>query len=226
MTKAKAWMPIYIGDYLGDTQRLTTEQHGAYLLLIFDYWRSGPPPDDDEVLQQITLLDRPRWKKHRPVIARFFEIENGLWVHKRIERERVNALDNQDRRSAKAQAAARARWHTPSNADGMPDAMLGASPPPSPSPSNDKPLEKSVSRASKLPADFEPLLTEHANELWHQLDDPMRELAKFKDHHTAKGSTYKDWQAAFRTWLSNAIDYQRRNTNGRDRSGWSRALGR
>lgn len=59
-------MPLYVGDYLGDTQRLTTEQHGAYLLLILDYWRNGPAPDDDLVLQQITKLNKAGWKKTPP----------------------------------------------------------------------------------------------------------------------------------------------------------------
>ena len=35
------------------------------------------------------------------------------------------------------------------------------------------------------------------------------ELDAFKDHHTANGSTFKDWQAAFRTWMRNAVKYRR-----------------
>lgn len=89
MTNAPLWMPLYVDEYAGATQRLTCEQHGAYLQLIMDYWRNGPPPDDDEVLMQIVKLDRARWRKHRPVLTKLFQIENGDWNHKRIDAELV-----------------------------------------------------------------------------------------------------------------------------------------
>lgn len=108
--EASTWMPFYIGDYLGDTQRLTTEQHGAYLLLILDYWRNGPAPDDDVVLQQITKLDKSGWKKCRPSLARLFQIVDGEWRHKRIEHELDRARANTDRRSSKAKEGADAKW--------------------------------------------------------------------------------------------------------------------
>lgn len=89
--KADAWMPLYVADYRKDTARLTTEQHGAYLLLIMDYWVGGPLPDDDVALAQITRLEGRQWKRHRPALERFFQIANGQWAHKRVEEEREKA---------------------------------------------------------------------------------------------------------------------------------------
>lgn len=85
--KTDTWMPLFIGDYLRDTTRLSTEQHGAYLLLIMDYWANGPLPDDDAALAQVTRLQTAAWKKHRPAIARLFKIADGEWRHKRIDEE-------------------------------------------------------------------------------------------------------------------------------------------
>lgn len=87
MSKPDTWMPLYIGDYLQDTTRLSTEQHGAYLLLIMDYWTNGPLPDDDTSLAQVTRLQPAIWKKHRPALSRLFHIADGEWHHKRINEE-------------------------------------------------------------------------------------------------------------------------------------------
>ena len=138
--KADVWMPLYIGDYLAATQRLTTEQHGAYLLLLIDYWRNGPPPFDDAVLAQITHLKLSAWRKMKPVIIGFFKLDDGKLIHSRVEAERGKAIFHQARRSQKAKAAADARWakdgDASGNAQAMPQAMLGACPPPSPSLTN------------------------------------------------------------------------------------------
>ena len=66
------WMPVYIGDYLADTMHLSTEQHGAYLLLLFHLWRRDALPDDDKELAKISGLSRQSWNKVRPVLAAFF----------------------------------------------------------------------------------------------------------------------------------------------------------
>ena len=82
-------MPVFIGDYLADTMHLTTEQHGAYLLLLFHLWRRGSPRDDDAVLAKISGLGDHAWKLHRPVLAEFFRIHDGLWQHGRVEKEKA-----------------------------------------------------------------------------------------------------------------------------------------
>lgn len=86
------WMPLYVADYLRKTTRLTTEQHGAYMLLIMDYWVNGAPPDDDTALAQIVRLPLNTWRKHRAVILAFFSVKDGKWTHDRIEDERMKAF--------------------------------------------------------------------------------------------------------------------------------------
>jgi len=68
----RPWMPLYVGDYLGDTGHLTTAQHGAYLLLMMHYWRKGELPDDDRQLSKITKLPLRTWGEYRPVLQDFF----------------------------------------------------------------------------------------------------------------------------------------------------------
>lgn len=71
-----------------------------------------------------------------------------------------------------------------------------------------KPNAPAKKRATALPDDFTPTDNNRqvAADMGVSLPD---ELAKFKDHHTAKGSTYKDWNAALNTWLRNARDFKR-----------------
>ncbi len=80
----RPWMPLYVGDYLGDTGHLTTRQHGAYLLLMMHYWRKGGLPDDDSQLAKITKLPLEVWTEDRGIIQSFFY--DG-WRHKRIDAE-------------------------------------------------------------------------------------------------------------------------------------------
>lgn len=94
----RPWMPLYVGDYLGDTGHLTTAQHGAYFLLMMHYWRKGELPDDDRQLSKITKLPFKTWCDYRPVLQNFF---HGGWRHKRIDIE----LEKMTRVSAKRAVA-------------------------------------------------------------------------------------------------------------------------
>ena len=108
--KVDIWMPLYVRDYLGATSRLTTEQHGAYMLLIMDYWLNGPPPDDDAVLASIARLSLEHWSKHRASIERLFTVHGGEWRHRRIDREIELARDRKKQAVERGKRGARARW--------------------------------------------------------------------------------------------------------------------
>lgn len=96
----RPWMPLYVGDYLGDTGHLTTAQHGAYLLLMMHYWRKGELPDDNRQLAKITKLPLKTWCRHRPVLQEFF---HSGWRHKRIDAELTRMLRVSEKRATAGQ---------------------------------------------------------------------------------------------------------------------------
>ena len=71
-------------------------------------------------------------------------------------------------------------------------------------------IKKTKAQSCVLPDDFTPDETGLALAATKgvNVDD---ELAAFTDHHSANGSTFIDWQAAFRTWTRNAAKFARRD---------------
>jgi uncharacterized protein YdaU (DUF1376 family) len=96
----RPWMPLYVGDYLGDTGHLTTTQHGAYLLLMMHYWRKGELPDDDRQLSKIAKLPLKTWCDYRATLQDFFY--EG-WKHKRIEAELAKMMRVSEKRAIAGQ---------------------------------------------------------------------------------------------------------------------------
>lgn len=75
MSKAPA-MPMYWDAYLADTTHLTTEEHGAYMLLLAAMWRrNGSVPDDDKDNARILGLTPAKWRKTK---ARFAATISGF----------------------------------------------------------------------------------------------------------------------------------------------------
>ena len=69
-------MPMYWDAYLADTTHLTTEEHGAYMLLLAAMWRrNGSVPDDDKDNARILGLTPAKWRK---IKARFAETISGF----------------------------------------------------------------------------------------------------------------------------------------------------
>jgi uncharacterized phage protein (TIGR02220 family) len=101
------YMQFYIADYMADTQGLTTIEHGAYLLLIMNYYQTGKSlVDNDQVLARFCRTSVQKWLRLKPMLKNFFSIEGGKWYHKRIE-EDFNRIAE---KSLKSRDAALSRW--------------------------------------------------------------------------------------------------------------------
>ena len=77
---ALPYIQLYVADYLADTAHLTTLQHGAYLLLIMNYWQRGKPlKNDDARLAHVARMSAEEWALHKSVLAEFFDVSDYEW---------------------------------------------------------------------------------------------------------------------------------------------------
>lgn len=93
-----------------------------------------------------------------------------------------------------------------------PSVYLPPTPAPAPAPYTNTPLgpaDKSTGKSKRqLPDDWKPN-DQHLDFAAEKHLDIEAEAEQFTDHHRAKGSVMKDWDAAFRTWMRNAVKWRK-----------------
>ena len=98
------YMQLYVSDYLADTAHLNATQHGAYMLLLMNYWQRGKPLDNsNDRLAFVARLTAEEWQENKEVLSEFFQIDGETWLHTRIEID----LEKVREKSAKASFAGR-----------------------------------------------------------------------------------------------------------------------
>ena len=114
-------IPLFPDAYHRDTTHLSTEEHGAYLLLLMAAWGSDDCslPHDERRLAALAKLPVARWRKIASTVLEFWTIERGRITQKRLSHEwrYVNA------RRGKRKEAADARWACKRNANAYPNGM-------------------------------------------------------------------------------------------------------
>ena len=166
----RPWMPLYVGDYLGDTGHLTTAQHGAYLLLMMHYWRKGELPDCDRQLSKITKLPLKTWCDYRPVLQDFF---HAGWRHKRIDAELERMMRVSEKRAIAGQkgglgsALSRMKLENASLGRSLPRAIA----PP-------MPTEASAGADHSHPHSYQNLSFEPSGDVGHARSDTARPLPR------------------------------------------------
>lgn len=77
----------YPGDYGKDTGDLTLVEHGAYQVLLNDYYSTERPIPDDRKFRVAGAHTKKEKDAVETVLRRYFELENGSWVHRRVAKE-------------------------------------------------------------------------------------------------------------------------------------------
>lgn len=149
-------IPIWTDSYLADTRHLSTEQHGAYMLLLMEAWRrpACSLPDDDSILARLSGLG-DRWPENRETVMAFWDRDGRRkeWTQKRLLKERDYVASK--RRSQRDNAAR--RWNKSKKGDatampkGMPNRCQNDAPTPTPTPTNIDMSETGVSNGSQAP---------------------------------------------------------------------------
>ena len=208
--KSANWMAFYVGDYAKNTLKLTTRQHGAYLLLILACWQEGGSVDgDDDTLASITKLSMPDWLHDRPKLASYFEVTPEKWTHRRVLEELADAERVRRERSVAGQRGAARRWegHAGPKAEALADGSQNDAPSPSPSQSQ-SPSPSHEARATParlIPEDWQPAepdlvaLRQERPDVVGEVYE--RRLRDFRDWCRAKAVTSHDIASTWRSFM-------------------------
>ena len=121
----RPFMQLYVSDYIGDTLHLSTEQHGAYLLILMAMWNAdGKLPDDDTKLARISRLSVKKWRGIKDDIEALFRVDDGVWTNGRLTKELQKSKSKSESRAsagAKGGAAKALKNNKPcvANANGL-----------------------------------------------------------------------------------------------------------
>jgi hypothetical protein len=84
---------------------------------------------------------------------------------------------------------------------------------------NPKQQKRRATQATRVSSAPEIFPITEAMRAWAQEHVPgvnvERETTQFLDHHRAKGNVFKDWRAAWRTWMRNASRFQEQRATSR-----------
>jgi len=103
------FLSIEVRAYLSDTMHLSSQEHGAYLLLLMAAWLRADCrlPDDDVFLARTARMTTRAWKPIRSTVMAFWTLDDeGYWLQKRLREERTRISDTSKQRKG----AANTRW--------------------------------------------------------------------------------------------------------------------
>lgn len=217
------FLPLYVGDMMGDTTILSPAEMGAYCRLLFTLWKADckPLPKDPVKLARIAGVQRG-WKAIWEGIERYFQVdERGVWNRKLEKTWRFSTRSSllQRRLGRQGGLAKALKYNKPegsqaSAAVGSP-ALATQNPEELPNgnsigPVNDKKTEPKKTRKKRsktMPEDWAPDLVK-ARALMEELELNRQEMnycyQRMKDHAQQTDRKLVNWDAGFANWVRKA----------------------
>ena len=227
---APPFMQLYVADYLGDTRHLTTEQHGAYLLLLMSMWRAGGElVNDPAKLARMTGCTASRWAKISGDVLAFFTDDGAVLTHGRVTAELEKAFQKRDQRTISGSLGGKAKALKNNKVNvAKATVLLKHSSEPEPETEEEPITSNEVippltdkAKGSRLPENWFPRPAIVGDDVLLPPDQWSAELDKFRDYWRAvpgaKGRKL-DWDATWRNWLRRASEnlLTRKAPNGPD----------
>jgi len=213
MARPDSWMPFYISDWMVKTGDLTAEARGAYVELIFAYWRTGRPlPDNDEKLQRLSRCTDKEWQRCRAEVMAFFNLGAGGWQHNRIDEELAKANAKYDAKVKAGQKGSHKRWqkHITAIAEPLAEALATPLTNGCTTHNSHTPYGVTVSkdtvrktRRTRLANDWKPSEADHAVAIGEGLspDEIAADLAEWREYWTGpepRDPLKTDWSRTYR----------------------------
>lgn len=103
MSGKPSHIPLFPDAYHRDTTHLTTEEHGAYFLLLMAAWGTDDCslPNDPKRLAALAKMTPQKWHKIAPTVLEFWTIDKGRITQNRLTKEFKYVRE----KSAKARAS-------------------------------------------------------------------------------------------------------------------------
>lgn len=106
----RPFMQLYVSDFIGDTLHLSTEQIGAYMLLLMAMWNAGGKlPSDEAKLARVTRMSVKKWKSIADDLLPFFEVSGDEIRHNRLTKELQKSESKSQSRAAAGAAGGAAK---------------------------------------------------------------------------------------------------------------------
>lgn len=97
---------FYPQDFLSGVKRFTTEETGAYILLLIEQWDSGFVEKNEKFLKKITGISSKKLEK----VLEKFEEKEGKFFNKKLEQVRQEQIDFRAKKSISGQLGNKKRW--------------------------------------------------------------------------------------------------------------------